>query len=51
MHQQKIVAYTPQQNGVVEWTNRTLTKRMRVMLKTVGLPKTYWAKAVKLLAI
>ena len=32
---------------MVERTNRTLVERMRTMLKTIGLPKTDWAKATK----
>ena len=41
------IAYTPQQNGIAKWTNRTLVERMRAMLKTVGLPKTYWVEATE----
>ncbi|KAH9678909.1 Integrase catalytic domain-containing protein [Citrus sinensis] len=41
------VAYTPQQNGVAERMNRTLTERIRAMLKTAGLPNSFWAEAAK----
>lgn len=41
------VAYTPQQNGVVEWMNRTLLEWTRAMLKTVGMAKSFWAEAIK----
>ena len=43
----KTIAYTSQQNNLVKRTNRTLVERMRAMLKTTGLPKTYWAEATK----
>ena len=42
------MAYTLQKNDIVEWTNRTLVERMKVILKIVRLPKTYWAKATKI---
>ena len=32
---------TPQQNGIVDRTNKTLIERMRAMLKTVEIPKTF----------
>lgn len=35
------MAYTPQQNGVAEQMNRTLTEMIRVMLKTAGLPNSF----------
>ncbi|KAH9779421.1 hypothetical protein KPL71_007705 [Citrus sinensis] len=41
------VAYTPQQNGVAERMNRTLTERIRAMLRTAGLPNSFWAEAAK----
>jgi len=41
------VAHTPQQNGVAERMNRTLLERTRAMLRTAGLAKSFWAKAVK----
>lgn len=41
------VAYTPQQNGVAEWMNRTLLERTRAMLRTAGLAKSFWAEVVK----
>ncbi|XP_073148775.1 retrovirus-related Pol polyprotein from transposon TNT 1-94 isoform X1 [Henckelia pumila] len=40
-------AYTPQQNGVAERMNRTLLDRTRAMLSNAGLPKSFWAEAVK----
>ncbi|KAK9224625.1 hypothetical protein WN943_009660 [Citrus x changshan-huyou] len=42
-----MIAYTPQQNRVAEWINRTLTERIRDMLRTAGLPNSFWAKAAK----
>jgi transposase InsO family protein len=41
-------AYTPQQNGVAKWMNRTPLERTRAMLKAVGLAKLLWAKAVNI---
>ena len=41
------VAYTPQQNGVAERMNRTLTKRIRAMLRTASLPNSFWVEAAK----
>ncbi|KAI3802056.1 hypothetical protein L1987_30180 [Smallanthus sonchifolius] len=38
--------YTPQQNGVAEWKNRTLTETARTMLSDARLPVTFWAEAV-----
>ena len=44
---EKTIPRTPQQNGVVERMNRTLNERARSMRLHVGLPKTFWADAVK----
>ena len=41
------MTYTPQQNGVVERMNMTLTERIRVMLRTVGLSNSFWTEAAK----
>ncbi|GJZ18888.1 gag-pol polyprotein [Tanacetum coccineum] len=40
------MAYTPQQNGVVERMNRTLLERAKSMLETGSLEKSFWAEAV-----
>lgn len=37
---------TPQQSGLVERMNRTILNRVRCMLSSSGLPKTFWAEAV-----
>ncbi|KAH9649806.1 hypothetical protein KPL70_026120 [Citrus sinensis] len=47
IQRQFTVAYTPQQNGVAEQMNRTLTERIRAMLRTAGLPNSFWAEAAK----
>ncbi|KAH9741648.1 hypothetical protein KPL70_002701 [Citrus sinensis] len=47
MVRQFTVAYTLQQNGVAEQMNKTLTERIRAMLRTVGLHNSFWAKATK----
>ncbi|KAL2252662.1 UNVERIFIED_CONTAM: Retrovirus-related Pol polyprotein from transposon TNT 1-94 [Sesamum indicum] len=38
--------YTPQQNGIVERMNRTLLDKVRCLLISSGLPKTFWGEAV-----
>ncbi|KAL2237106.1 UNVERIFIED_CONTAM: Retrovirus-related Pol polyprotein from transposon TNT 1-94 [Sesamum indicum] len=38
--------YTPQQNGVAERMNRTLLDKVRCLLISSGLPKTFWGEAV-----
>lgn len=48
--QQLTNIYTPQQNGVAERMNRTLTEKARCLLFDAGLPKTYWAEAVNMSA-
>ncbi|GKF22443.1 ribonuclease H-like domain-containing protein, partial [Tanacetum coccineum] len=40
------VARTPQQNGVAERRNRTLTEATRTMLVDSKLPTIFWAEAV-----
>ena len=47
IQRQFTVVYTPQQNGVAERMNRTLTERIRVMLRTAGLPNSFWVEAAK----
>ena len=43
---ERTVQGTPQQNGVAERMNRTLTERARSMRIHAGLPKQFWAEAV-----
>ncbi|KAL2235740.1 UNVERIFIED_CONTAM: Retrovirus-related Pol polyprotein from transposon TNT 1-94 [Sesamum indicum] len=38
--------YTPQQNGIAERMNRTLLDKVRCLLISSGLPKTFWGKVV-----
>ena len=47
IQRQFTVAYTPQQNGVVERMNRTLAERIRAMLRTAGLSNSFWTEAAK----
>ena len=35
IQQQRIVPYTPQQNGVAEWKNRTLKEMANCMIKSI----------------
>jgi transposase InsO family protein len=37
--------YTPEQNGVAERLNRTLTTKIRAMLAEAGLPQWLWGEA------
>ncbi|KAK4400677.1 Retrovirus-related Pol polyprotein from transposon TNT 1-94 [Sesamum angolense] len=39
---------TPQQNGVAERMNRSLTERARCLRLNAGLPKSFWAEAVSM---
>ncbi|MQL05556.1 transposase, partial [Escherichia coli] len=41
----KTVAGTPQQNGIAERMNRTILERVRCMLLSAGLPKSFWGEA------
>lgn len=43
---QLTVAYTPQQNGVAERKNRSLTESARYMLLDAGLDKRFWGEAI-----
>ena len=47
IQRQFTVAYTLQQNGVAVRINRTLTEMIRAMLRTVGLPNSFWVEATK----
>lgn len=38
--------YTPQQNGVVDRRNRTITEMAQSMLEHRNVPKHFWAEAV-----
>ena len=40
--------YGPEQNGVAERMNRTLTERAKSMRLNSGLPEEFWAKAVNM---
>nr|GEX49812.1 putative ribonuclease H-like domain-containing protein [Tanacetum cinerariifolium] len=41
-----IVPWTPQQNGIAEWKNRTLIEAARTLLADSLLPIPFWAEAV-----
>ena len=43
---QRSVAYTPQQNGVVERRNHTLVEAARTMLSSANLPLNLWSEVV-----
>lgn len=42
----KYVGDTPQQNGLVERMNKTILERVRYMLSTIGLSRSFWAEVV-----
>ncbi|KAL0294146.1 UNVERIFIED_CONTAM: Retrovirus-related Pol polyprotein from transposon TNT 1-94 [Sesamum calycinum] len=42
------VRKTPQQNGVAERMNRSLTERARCLRLNAGLPKSFWVEAVSM---
>ena len=46
VHHEMTNPYTPQENGVSEWMNRTLVEMARAMLSDAGLPNTYWGDAI-----
>ena len=43
---QHTVPYTPQQNGVAEWKNRSLKEMAYCMLHENSLPQRLWAEAL-----
>ena len=47
IYHEKTNAYTPQENGMVEWMNYTLVESTQAMLYDVELPNSYWADAVE----
>ena len=47
----RTVPYTPQQNGVVERMDRTLLEKVRCILFTSGLPKSFWGGSLVLCCI
>jgi hypothetical protein len=40
---------TPQQNGISEWTNRTLMEGIVALLQDVHLPASMWGNSLRLL--
>lgn len=48
IQRQFVVAYTLQQNGVAKGISRTLIERIKDMLKTTGLPNSFWVEATKI---
>ena len=46
IHHKKTNAYTPQENGITEWMNRTIVEMAHTLLSEGNLPLTYWCLAV-----
>lgn len=46
IHRGLTTPYTPEQNMVAEWKNRTVVEMARSMLKEKNLPNQFWAEAV-----
>lgn len=46
IRRQLTATYTPQQNGVAKWKNRTIMNMVRSMISEKQLPKTFWPEAV-----
>jgi transposase InsO family protein len=46
IQRQTSAPYTPQQNGIVDWANRTIMECARSMIHAQGLDLEYWAKTV-----
>ena len=44
LKRQYTTSHTPQQNRVAERMNRTLLEITRVMLRIIGLAKSFWAE-------
>ena len=42
----KIVPYTPQQNGVAKRMNMTLLDKVRCMMLSSGVPKSFWGDVI-----
>jgi hypothetical protein len=46
IHHERTNTYTPQENGVAEWMNRTIVEMAQTFLQDAGLPNTHWSFAV-----
>lgn len=45
-YQEQNSEWNPTENGLVERMNHTLLERVRYVLLNVGLPKSFWGKAL-----
>ena len=46
IHHEKMNAYTPQENSVAEWMNRTIVEMAHTLLLEGNLPLMYWCFTV-----
>ena len=46
IHHEKTNTYTPQENGIAEWMNRTIVEMAWTFLQDASLPNMYWSFAV-----
>ena len=44
---EKTIPKTPQQNGIAERMNRTITEKVKCMLSHAKLPKSFWGEAMR----
>ena len=44
---QKTIPYTPMQNGVAKWIDRTIQERVMALLQPSGLNLEFWAEALQ----
>lgn len=48
IHHEHTIVRTPEQNGISEKTNQTLSKGIMAMLQQANLPSTFWGEALAL---
>jgi len=46
IHRELTIPYTPKQNGVAEWKNRTMEEMAKSLFKAQSLPNYFWGEAI-----